>query len=80
MGSDITCRALALKTADPAQSMYIRNRNKQIWAIITSIGPQVLLSDWPTIYNHASCIRLVDTANPFKQFQYRYFIYIYELR
>ena len=56
MGPNITCRALVLKTADPAQSMYIGNLNKQIWALITYIGPgpEVLLSDRPTIYNHAN--------------------------
>ena len=55
MGPNITCRALVLKTADPAQSMYIGNLNKQIWALITYIGPmgpEVLSSDLPTIYNH----------------------------
>ena len=56
MGPNITCRALVLKTADPAQSMYIGNLSKQMWALITYIGPrpEVLLSDRPTIYNHAS--------------------------
>ena len=39
MGPNITCRALVLKTADPAQSTYIGNLNKQIWALITYIGP-----------------------------------------
>ena len=33
MGPNITCRALVLKTADPAQTMYIGNLNKQIWAL-----------------------------------------------
>ena len=56
MGPNITCRALILKTADLAQSIYIGNLNKQIWALNTYIGlgPEVLSSDWPTIYNHAS--------------------------
>ena len=56
MGPNITCRALVLKTADPAQSMYIGNLSKQMWALITYIGPgpEVLSSDRPTIYNHAS--------------------------
>ena len=44
-----------LKTTDQAQSMYIGNLNKQIWALLTYIGPgpKVLSSDRPTIYNHA---------------------------
>ena len=56
MGPNITCRALVLKTEDQAQSMYVGNLNKQILALITYIGPgpEVLLSDWPTIYNHAA--------------------------
>ena len=56
MRPNITCRALVLKTADPAQSMYIGNLSKQMWALITYIGPgpEVLSSDRPTIYNHAS--------------------------
>ena len=56
MGPTITCRALALKTADPAQSMYIGNLSKQMWTLITYIGlgPEVLSSDRPTIYNHAA--------------------------
>ena len=62
MGPNITCRALVLKTADPAQSMYIGNLDKQIWALITYIGPgpEVLSSDRPTIYNHAPrvCLKL----------------------
>ena len=55
MGPNITCRALVLKTADPVQSMYIGNLSKQMWALITYIGPgpEVLSSDRPTIYNHA---------------------------
>ena len=56
MDPNITCRALVLKTADQAQSMYIGNLNKQIWALNTYIGPgpEVLSSNRPTIYNHAS--------------------------
>ena len=56
MAPNITCRALVLKTADPAQSIYIGNLNIQIWALITYIGPgpEVLSLDRPTIYNHAS--------------------------
>ena len=56
MGLNITCWALVSKTADPAQSMYIGNLNKQIWALITYIGPgpEVLSLDRPTIYNHAT--------------------------
>ena len=52
---NITCWVLVLKTPDPAQSMYIGNLSKQMWALITYIGPgpEVLSSDWPTIYNHA---------------------------
>ena len=56
MGPNITCQALVLETADPAQNMYIGFLSKQMWALITYIGPgpQVLSSDRPTIYNHAS--------------------------
>ena len=56
MAPNITCRALVLKTADPAQSIYIGNLNIQIWALITYIGPgpEVLSLDRPTIYNHVS--------------------------
>ena len=55
MGPNITCRALVLKTTDPAQCMYIGNLNKKIWALNTYIGsgPEVLSLDRPTIYNHA---------------------------
>ena len=55
MGPNITCGALLLKTTDSAQSMYIGNLNKQIWALLTYIGPgpEALSSDRPTIYNHA---------------------------
>ena len=55
MDPNITCRALVLKTADQAQSMYIGNLSKQIWAQITCIGPgpEVLSSDRPTIYDNA---------------------------
>ena len=55
MGPNVTCRALVLKNGDPAQSMYIGNLNKQIWALIICIrpGPELLSSDRPTIYNHA---------------------------
>ena len=55
MGPNITCWALVLMTTDLAQTMYIGNLNKPIWALITYIGPgpEVLSSDRPTIYNHA---------------------------
>ena len=56
MGPNITCQALVLKTADPAQSIDIGNLNKQIWALNTYIGPgpEVLSLDRPTIYNHTA--------------------------
>ena len=65
MGSNITCWALILKKADQAQSMYIGNPNKQIWALITYIGPfpEELSSDRPTIYNHASSMQKYQKTN-----------------
>ena len=54
MGPNITCRAPILNKAYQAQSMYIGKPNKQVWALITYIGPEVLLSDQPTLYNQAS--------------------------
>ena len=51
IGPNITFGALVMKTADPAQCIYIGNLKKQIWALIMCLGPgpEALSLDWPTI-------------------------------
>ena len=68
LGPNITCRALQLKKADQARSMYIGNQNKQIWAPITYIGPgpEVLRSaktvDIKELNAKLLCPRIIDRA------------------